>query len=158
MQLNEKLPTFYEILKSANESDDPVKVLRTAIQKDKRVTAILGYALNPSWKMDLPPGIPPYIPSQHPIGIAPVEVLNTHNKLYVMYSNTLKRFKKEQMFVQWLEDMAPEEAELMVKIKDQSLPSAYEKLTLEVYIAAMGWSMEQYSLILNKSKTSSVVQ
>jgi len=150
--LNEKHSTFYEILKKASESDDPVKVLKEAMKKDSRVQPILGYSLNPSFKMGLPAGIPPYIPSQHPIGIAPVEILNTHNKMYIMYNKETRQYKKEEIFVQWLEDMAPEEAELMIHIKDQTLPDAFERLYLNVYLSALDWSPETYQKLLDARK------
>lgn len=151
-RLNAKHQTFYEILKSANESDDPIAYLKQAMTKDSRLTPILGYALNPGFKMPLPPGIPPYIPSQHPIGVAPVEILNTHNKLYIMYNKETRQFKKEEIFVQWLEDMAPEEADLMIKIKDQELPGAMPNLTLDVFLSALGWSAETYQSLLERNR------
>lgn len=152
-RLNEKHQTFYEILKNASVASDPVAYLKQAITKDSRVPTVLGYALNPNWKMPLPDDIPPYIPSQHPIGIAPLEVLMTHNKLYIMYNKDTKQYKKEEIFIQWLEDMAPEEAELMLRIKDQTLDKAFETLTLDVLIAAVGWSRADYDRILAKHKS-----
>lgn len=149
-RLNDKSITFYEILKKANESDNPVDVLKQFMTKDSRLNPILGFALNPNFKMPLPDGIPPYIPSQHPIGVAPVEILNTHNKLYIMYNRDTKQYKKEEIFVQWVEEMAPEEAELMIRIKDQTLPEAFPNLTLDVYLTALGWSRQQYDSIVQK--------
>lgn len=149
-RLNEKSITFYEILKKANESENPVDVLKQFMTKDSRLNPILGFALNPNFKMPLPDGIPPYIPSQHPIGVAPVEILNTHNKLYIMYNRDTKQYKKEEIFVQWVEEMAPEEAELMIRIKDQTLPEAFPNLTLDVYLTALGWSRQQYDSIVQK--------
>jgi hypothetical protein len=143
-KLNDKHSTLHEILNAAAKSTDPVATLREYIRKDSRVNTVLGYALNPRFRMPLPDGVPPYIPSQHPIGVAPVEILNTHNKLYVMYSKDTKQFKKEEIFVQWLEDMAPEEAELMLHIKDQTLDKAIPGLTLRTFIDALGWEHEQY--------------
>lgn len=149
-RLNDKSITFYEILKKADQSENPVQILKDYMAKDSRLNPILGFALNPNFKMPLPDGIPPYIPSQHPIGVAPVEILNTHNKLYIMYNRDTRQYKKEEIFVQWVEEMAPEEAELMIHIKDQTLPEAFPNLTLDVYLTALGWSREQYDSILQK--------
>ena len=149
-RLNDKSITFFEILKKANEAENPVQVLKDYMNKDSRVTPILGFAFNPNFKLPLPDGIPPYIPSQHPIGVAPVEILNTHNKLYIMMNKDTRQYKKEEIFVQWLEDMAPEEAELMVHIKDQTLQNAYPNLTLDVYLTALGWSRQQFDSIVQK--------
>ena len=153
-RLNDKSITLFEILTKANNAENPVSVIQEYIKKDSRVTPILGYALNPNFKMPLPDGIPPYIPSQHVIGVAPVEILNTHNKLYVMYHKDTRQYRKEEIFVRWLEDMAPEEAELMIHIKDQTLPQAFPKLTLDVYLNALGWTREQYDKILASRKAA----
>ena len=122
------------------------------MKKDSRLNPILGYALNPNFRMPLPEGVPPYIPSQHPIGVAPVEILNLSNKLYVMYNKQTKQFFKENMLVRWMEDMAPEEALLMINIKDQTLDTVYPTLDIDVFIAAMGWSKEDYSKLKASSK------
>lgn len=140
--LNEKHQTFYEILTNADRAEDPVKYIQTCMNKDSRILPILGYAFNPRFKIPLPEGNPPYIPSQHPIGVAPLEILNLSNKLYVMFNKDAKQFRKEAMIAQWLEDMAPEEAELMVHIKDQTLDTVYKNLTLTVFLKALGWSPE----------------
>ena len=155
-RLNDKSITFYEILKKANASENPVQILKDYMNKDSRLNPILGFAFNPNFKLPLPDGIPPYIPSQHPIGIAPVEILNTHNKMYIMYNRDTRQYKKEEIFVQWLEEMAPEEAELMIHIKDQTLPEAFPNLYLDVYLAALGWSREQFDAIVAKRQASSV--
>lgn len=157
-RLNDKSITLFEILKNANDSEDPVSVLKQHMAKDSRIAMILGYALNPNYKMPLPDGIPPYIPSQHPIGIAPVEILNAHNKMYIMYNKETRQYKKEEIFVQWLEEMAPEEAELMIHIKDQTLPEAFPKLYLDVYLSALGWSREQFDAIVEKKRQVSSSQ
>lgn len=143
-RLNEKKITLYEILKEANSAENPVESLKTRMKTDQRMTPILGYWLNPRFKMSLPDGTPPYIPSDHPIGIAPLEILKLHNKLYVIYNKDTKQYKKEEIFIQWLEDMAPEEASLMLNIKDQTLPEEFPNLTLDVFISALGWDKDQF--------------
>jgi hypothetical protein len=147
-RLNEKHETFYEIMTNASKSDNPVSYLQNAMKKDSRVATIIGYALNPRFKMPLPDSTPPYIPSQHPIGVAPVEILNTHNKLYIMYNKDTKQYKKEEIFVQWLEDMAPQEAELMLHIKNQTLDTVYPNMTKEIFVNSLGWSLEQFQRLV----------
>lgn len=44
-RLNDKSITFYEILKKANEAENPVQVLKDYMTKDSRLNPILGYAL-----------------------------------------------------------------------------------------------------------------
>lgn len=155
-KLNDKHITFYEILKLANDSKSPVDDLKLYMKKDGRFTTMLGYALNPAYKMSLPDGVPPYIPSQHEIGLAPLEILNTHNKLYIMYNKDTRQYKKEEIFIQWIEAMAAQEAELMIRIKDQTLDSAFPNLTIDIFLAALGWSKEQYNSLLAKHRSNVV--
>lgn len=143
-QLNPKLPTFFELLKSANESNNPIEVLQNGMKYDSRVQTILGYALNPNFNCTLPDGIPPYIPSQYVLTLAPVEILHLHNKLYILYNTETRQYKKEEIFIRWLEDMAPQEAELMIHIKDQTLHEQFKNLTLDVFLNALGWDRALY--------------
>jgi hypothetical protein len=148
--LNKKNPTFIDVLRNAEKSDDPVASIKKDIADDSRVAQIIGYALNPNFKMPLPEGIPPYIPSEHPLGLAEIEILHLSSKLYVMYSNETPRIKKEQIFIQWLEKMCADEAALMVHIKDQTIVQMFPKLTEDVLVSAMGWSREQFEKLKKK--------
>lgn len=152
--LNKKNPTFLEILQQANASDSPIQSLKQAMQEDQRVTAILGYALNPKFKMPLPEGIPPYIPSESPLGLAEIELLHLSNKLYVMYNKETNRARKEQMFIQWVEKMNAEEAKILIAIKDQELHKLYDKLTEDVFIDAMGWDRVQLDNIRKQMQSA----
>jgi len=150
-QTNRKCITFYELLKIASEKEDKVSWFKENMKYDPRIFTVLGYALNPNFKMPLPDGMPPYIPSNHVLGVSPLEILTTHNKMYIMYNRETKRHQKESIYVQWLEDMAPEEAELMIRIKDQTLPEAFDgKITINDYLQIMGWSKEVYQTLISK--------
>ena len=153
-QLNPKLPTFYDLLKKADESTNPVEVLQQGMQYDSRIQPILGYAFNPNFKCNLPEGIPPYIPSQYVLTLAPIEILHLHSKLYILYNKETKRYKKEEIFIRWLEDMAPEEAKLLIAIKDQRLQEEFTNLTLEVFLAALQWDRAAYDNIKLQSTTA----
>ena len=146
-QLNPKLPTFYDLLKTADSASNPVEVLQRGMQYDSRIQTVLGYAFNPNFKCNLPTGIPPYIPSQYALTLAPVELLHLHNKLYIMYNKETKLYKKEEIFIRWLEDMAPQEAILLIAIKDQLLHEEFKNLTLDVFLAALKWDRAAYDRI-----------
>ena len=149
-KLNDKHVPFYTILETASKSENPSESIKEAMKNDSRVLTVLGYALNPSFKFKLPEGIPPYIPSQHVLSVEPLEILKSASRLYIMCSTESKQFKREEMFIQWLEDMSPEEAELMIHIKDQTLPDAFEnKITLDMYLNALGWDKEVYLRLKN---------
>ena len=149
--LNEKLPTFLEVIKKANESDDPVSILKEAIKKDSRITNILGYAGNPNAKFPLPEGVPPYIPSEYPLGLAEVEILHLSNKLQILFG-TAHKAKKEEMYIQWLEKMNPEEAELLNAVKDQNIFELYPNIGEYVIVDALGWDRQMYENLKAKVK------
>jgi hypothetical protein len=80
-----------------------------------------------------------------PLGLAEVEILNLGSKIYVLYDPKMPQIKKEVMLIQWMEKMAPQEAEMMIHIKDKTLHTIYpDKLTEAVLVAFMGWPMEDY--------------
>jgi len=152
-KLNDKNITFHEIMTLAGKSEDPAQYLRNIMKKDSRLNVMFGYALNPKFKSPLPAGIPPYIPSLHPVGVAPLEILNLSNKYYIMFSKDLKQFQKEQILVQWMEDMSAEDAIWMIHIKDQTLHTVLPTITFNVLLDAMGWTEEQYNKISGKTTT-----
>ena len=151
-KLNQKLPLFLDILEEAQKSDNPVAVLKKAIAADVRVTAILGYSVNPRFKLPLPEGIPPYRPSDVPTGLAEVELLHQHKLIMMMFDANVRAVKKEELFVKWLEAMCELEAKILVAIKDQDLVSMYPKLTHHVIVEALGWDKAVFDKMKQDSK------
>lgn len=136
-----------EVLDDANKSDDPVKSLAEAIKSDGRVLALLGYLANPKFKMDMPDGFPPYRQTDDALGTTVLDCLRLKDKLYVLYNAQTTKRRREEVFIQWLEQMAEPEAKILVAIKDKSLVSLYPNLTEYVLVDALGWSREQYEAL-----------
>lgn len=151
-QLNEKLLTLYEVLENTSKSSEKLTTLKMYMQKDARILTVLAYAFNPAYNMRMPSSEPPYIPSQHPNGIAPIELLHLSNKLYIVYDNQTKQYKKEEIFIRWLEDMAPEEAKILIAIKDRELDKLYPMFTDDFVCQLFGWSKEQLASMKAKYK------
>ena len=84
---------------------------------------ILQGAFDPSVEWLLPPGEPPYTPNdlvdQQHVLIKDIEKLRYFIKGF--YDN-LNQTKREQMFVELLERVAPDDAKLLVAIKDKKMP------------------------------------
>lgn len=81
---------------------------------------ILQAAYDPNVKWALPPGVPPYKPNdltdqEH------VLIKNTEKLRYYIqgFYDDLPALKRETMFVQLLENVAPKDAELLCTIKDK---------------------------------------
>lgn len=149
-QLNNKSYTFAEGMAEAAKAEDIVQFLKDWIAKDPRVTAVLGYAMNPNFKMLVPEGVPPYKKSNAPMALAEIELLHLHNKLYIMYSPESPQYKKEEILIGWLERMNPTEAELLVAIKDKRLHKVFKKVSEYKIVEALGWSAEQYKEMKDK--------
>lgn len=145
-QMNKKPRYLSEILADANKATDPVQSLREAIVEEVRLVSIIGYAINPKFKIAnvLPPGEPPFTHSDLPLGLAELDILKLHNKLYILFNPSVKQYKREEFFIRWLESMHPTDVEILIAIKDQKLDALYDKLTPKVIHTALGWTDEQY--------------
>lgn len=140
-QLNFKNISLWEVLDKANKSDTPTDVIKSHIKTDSRITTVLGYALNPTFKMGMPTSDPPYIPSLYETGNSPLEILNLSTKLYTMYDKTVKQYKKEEIFIQWLEQLTANEAKLLIAIKDKTISQLFPSLTDQVMCDVLGWPL-----------------
>lgn len=115
-----------EMLKEINE--DPAKGMEL-YGKDAALKIIFEYSFDPSKKMILPEGEPPYKPSAEPLGMTPTNLFMELRRLYVFCRADLHPMKRESLFVSFLEGCHPTEAELLIHVKDQTLHKLYPKIT-----------------------------
>ena len=121
-----------EILEEINE--DPKKIVN---YKDNEVVkTVFNFAFRPQGKMLLPEGDPPYKEDPAPMGMNPANFAMECQKFYVFCKADLKPLRREQLFLQLLENLHPKEAKLMLAIKDQDLPKLYKKITHKVVYEA----------------------
>lgn len=91
---------------------------------------VLKYMFDPRLKFLLPKGAPPYTPSpiQNPRRLYPEA-----RKLYLFVEGgnpNLKQARREQIFIDLLEIVDQDEAELLIAVKDKTCP--YEGITKKV--------------------------
>ena len=81
---------------------------------------ILQGAYDPNVKWALPPGTPPYKPNEL-VDQEHVLIKNCEKLRYYIagFHDTLNQLKRESMFVELLENVAPKDAELLCQIKDK---------------------------------------
>lgn len=118
-----------EIFKKCNEAPDVVEALRQQTQAQER--QVLKYAFDPAIKWLLPETDPPYKPCTY---------LDQHNELrrdvrklylYIEGGNpALKPVKREAMFISLLESIDPEDAKLILAVKNKKFP--YPNITADV--------------------------
>ena len=104
----------------------------TALDKykeDPALKIIFDYAFDPAKKFILPEGEPPFKPADEPLGMTPTNMFNEVRRFYVFCRADLKPIKRESLFISFLEGIHPDEAKLMIAIKEQKLTKMYPKIT-----------------------------
>jgi hypothetical protein len=94
------------------------------------IKQILHYCYHPNVKWLLPEGDPPYIPSSD---ASETDLYKATSKLYLFIEGghpTLNQVKREAMFIEMLQSILPEDAKLMLCVKDKKLP--YEGLNANI--------------------------
>jgi len=117
-----------EVLEEINSDPKAIDNYKT----DMALKMLLEYAYIPEKKFDLPAGNPPYKEDAAPIGMSPANLRMEAKKLYVFLRKDLKPIKREQLFIDLLENVHPSEAKLLLAIKDQKLTKLYKKVTRSV--------------------------
>jgi len=117
-----------EVLEEINS--DP-KVIEQ-YKNDMALKILFEYAFIPENKMDLPDGDPPFKPDAAPIGMSPANLRMEMKKLYVFKRQDLKPLRREQLFINLLESIHPDEAKLLLAVKEQKLNKLYKKVTRKV--------------------------
>jgi len=96
---------------------------------------ILNGLFNPNVKFVLPEGTPPYRPSKFD---EPKALLGEINRLYLFVeggNNNLKPIRREQLFIEILEHINADDAELLIAMKDKKNPFKHinEKIIREAF-------------------------
>lgn len=118
-----------EMLKEIN--DDPAQLEK--YKTNAALKFIFQYAFMPEHKFELPEGEPPFKPDAAPLGMSPANFIQETKKMYVFTSaRPLNKIRKEQLFIQLLENIHPDEAKVLIAIKDQKLNKLYKKITAKL--------------------------
>ena len=83
----------------------------------------------------MPEGDVPYTPNEAPVGTDHSRLEHEYRGLFRFFKGgdpTLKNLKREQMFVQLLEGLSDEEAELICLVKDGIMNTKYKRITKAV--------------------------
>ena len=133
-----------EILTKVNNAKDKPKKKAVLQQYDTpAMRMILKGAFDPSIKWALPNGTPPYIANEAPKGTEHSLLKNESKRLWHFVEgadNDTTKTQKETMFIQMLEGLHQEEAELLIGVKDKSLNKKYKGLTAALVKEAYNWN------------------
>ena len=125
-----------EILRKV--SNAKTKAEKIALLKKHNSTAlrqILIINFDDSVVSMLPEGDVPYTPNEAPAGTDHTRLEHEFKGLYRFFkggADKLPGMKRESMFVQLLEGLSAEEAELIVLVKDGKMNTKYKRITMAV--------------------------
>lgn len=108
-------------------NDNPSKI--TEYKDDFLLKVIFAHSFLPDYKMILPEGEPPFKPTAEPMGMSPANLFSEAKRLYVFCRKDLTAIKRETLFVSLLESVHPDEAKVLLAVKDQKLQKMYPKIT-----------------------------
>ena len=137
-------PTVHEIFTRINNAKDkPAKIAILKQFDNNAMRQLLKAAFDPKIKFDLPEGNPPYIKNEAPAGTEHTSLASEARKLYhfvVGGNNQITKLKKETMFIQMLEGLHGDDAEVLMAIKNKSLNNAYKGLTANLVKETINWN------------------
>ena len=123
-----------ETLKRINDGDT-LALLKENIT-NTALKMVFGYGFIPKGKWLLPEGTPPYKEDAAPEGMTPANLWSETRSFERFTRSDLSNSKREQLFIQLLENIHPTEAKVVLAIKDQSLSKMYPNITLDKVVDA----------------------
>ena len=114
--------TVYYVLGKVNELPKAERAVALATNNDPAVKAVLVHMFHPDIKFLLPEGEPPYKKSQFE---DPGRLYTEYKKFYLFCDgghDGIRQNKREQLFVNLLESVDPDEAELLIAMKEKKSP------------------------------------
>jgi hypothetical protein len=133
-----------EIFLKINNAKDKPKKIEILRQYDKpALRQILKGAFDPKIEWELPEGIPPYIENDAPAGTEHTLLMTESKKLWHFVKGadpSLSKLRKETMFIQMLEGLHKDEAQVMLAVKNNTLNKMYKGLTADMVKEAFGWN------------------
>jgi len=123
-----------EVIKKASNAKtkaEKIKILRD--NNTQALRSILKWNFDPNILSDLPEGDVPFNRNDAPIGTEHTVLEREAKGLwrFIKGANTLTRLKREQLFIQMLEGLHPQEADILCLVKDKALATKY-KITQSV--------------------------
>ena len=125
-------PFVHEILDYVeSQRTKPKKVQALQEHRDDSLTAVLIWNFDDRVQSAIPEGDVPYNPNEVPVGTDHTSLRREYAQLYHFIkggNDSLSNIRRESMFIQMLEGLHPDEAEIICLVKDKNLTDKY-KLT-----------------------------
>ena len=136
--------SFHEILTKVNNAKDKPKKLEVLQKYDtNELRMFLKGAFDDKLEWLLPEGSPPYTPNEAPVGTEHTWLKQEVKRMFHFLKGgnpQLSQMKRDNMFIQMLEGLSKEEAELLIWAKDNELNKHYKGLTANLIKEAFDWN------------------
>ena len=143
MAVDTYTPLFSEILDKVSKlKTKKEKVAHLQQYNSDALRMVIKSSFDPKIKWALPEGGVPFIPNDAPEGTEHNMLSYEVRKLYHFIeggNNSIHQNKRESMFVQMLEGLHEDEANLLVSAKDKTLHQTYKGLSKNVVMEAFNW-------------------
>lgn len=127
-----------EILKQVSQQKDNTdkKIMLANYRNNQALLNVLRLAFDPDIKFNLPEGDPPYKPCEYLDQQA--MLYNNIRRMYLFIGEgnpNVSKLKREALFINILESIDPEDAKLLLSIKDKKIPykGITKKLVTETF-------------------------
>ena len=140
------VPLFSEILNKVSRlKTKQEKVAHLQRYNSEALRMLIKSSFDPKIEWLLPEGTVPFIANDAPEGTEHTMLLQEARKLYHFIKGgnpTLNQNKRESMFVQMLEGLNENEANVLIAAKDKRLHQVYKGLSSKVVKEAFNWTDE----------------
>ncbi len=143
---------IFQVLEQTSQlkgTEEKINFLR--IHGSPALQQILKYAFDPSIVWDLPEGAPPYTPCIYPA--QEMRLFAEARRLYLFVKGgnpNLTKIKREALYIELLESIHPEDAKLLIDIKDKKVP--YKGITAKLVKEAFPGLIEE--LVPNEKQSA----
>ena len=138
-----RTPLISEILKKVNNAKAKPQKVKILQQHDSEsLRTICKMSFDPMITSELPEGNPPFIENEAPDGTEHTKLSTEYKKLYRFCKGgdpNLQSMRREQLFVQLLEGLHKDEAQVVIQAKDKNLHRVYKGLSDAVVKEAFNW-------------------
>ena len=143
-------PLLSEVLDKVHKAKTKAQKISILKENDSEaIRMVIKSSFDPKIKWVLPEGAVPYKPNEAPEGTEHTLLSQESKRLYHFIQgadNVTPRAQKENMYIQMLEGLHENEAELLVYAKDKKLHQKYKGLSHEVVKTAFGWNSDYVRL------------
>ena len=119
----------HEVLSEINKDPGLLDTIYKPVGAGSPLEIIFKHAFDPKFKFLLPDTAPPFTKDVAPLGMNPSRVQSELRRFGVFCDPKISNNRREIVFIQILESVHPDEADVMLAIKDQDLGRLYPNIT-----------------------------